>query len=101
MTFMASYSISDKNNSERTFRISKFAALRISMVLICVTYVAIFVLVYKFVIVPVWGYEGFRAKTTLVRAAAAWVLACLPSLWMPIELKRPSQVVYWFLYLLV
>lgn len=71
------------------------------MVLICTAYVATFVLVYKWVIVPVWGYEGFHSKTTLPRAAAAWTLAGLPSLWMPIELNRPSQVVYWFLYLLV
>jgi len=61
----------------------------------------VFVLVYERVVVPVWGYEGFRSRTTPGRAAIAWVLAVLPSLWMPIKLKRPSQVVYWLLYLLV
>jgi hypothetical protein len=71
------------------------------LVLICVAYIAAFVLVYKWVIVPVWGYEGFYSKTTLARATAAWALAALPSLWMPIKLRRPSQVVYWLLYLLV
>ena len=29
------------------------------------------------------------------------VFATLPSLWMPLQIKRPSQVAYWFLYLLV
>ncbi|MFL6306922.1 MAG: hypothetical protein ACJ72H_25600 [Candidatus Sulfotelmatobacter sp.] len=35
------------------------------------------------------------------RAAIAWILAVLPSLWIPAKLERPSQVVYWLLYLLV
>ena len=56
---------------------------------------------YRWVIVPVWGYEGFRWRATLARAALSGVLAVLPSLWMPIGLQRPSQVVYWMLYLLV
>jgi hypothetical protein len=71
------------------------------MVLICTLYVMVFVFVYKLVIVPIWGYEGFRYRATLPRAAAGWVLAALPSLWMPLQLRRPSQVVYWLLYLLV
>src|SRR3954451_20024496 len=74
---------------------------RAVMVLICILYVAAFVVVYRWVIVPVWGYEGFHFKATVSRAAVSWALAALPSLWMPIELKRPSQVVYWLLYLLV
>jgi hypothetical protein len=74
---------------------------RTSMVLTCTLYVAVFVLVYKRVIVPVWGYEGFHSRAAPGRAAEGWVLAALPSLWMPINLKRPSQVAYWLLYLLV
>lgn len=74
---------------------------RMSMVLLCAAYVVVFVIVYKWVIVPVWGYEGFLDRTTTGRAAGAWILATLPSLWMPIKLTRPSQVVYWMLYLLV
>jgi hypothetical protein len=37
----------------------------------------------------------------LIRATTAGVLAALPGLWMPIRLTRPSQVLYWVLYLLV
>jgi len=81
--------------------IGTFLRSRISVVLTCALYVVVFVLVYKRVVVPVWGYEGFHSRTTATRAAAAWVLAVLPSLWMPIKLKRPSQTVYWLLYLLV
>jgi hypothetical protein len=71
------------------------------MVFACISYVAAFVLVYTEVIVPLWEYEGFHSRTTPSRAAIGWVLAALPSFWMPINVKRPSQVAYWLLYLLV
>ena len=98
---MIADSISDKDTSEGNLRADGFLPPRISMLLICAAYVAAFVLVYKWVIVPVWGYEGFRYNTTPAHAVTAWVLAVLPSLWMPIKLTRPSQVVYWLLYILV
>lgn len=31
----------------------------------------------------------------------AWMLSALPSLWMPLTLARPSQLIYWVLYLTV
>jgi hypothetical protein len=71
------------------------------MVLVCASYVAVFVIVYKLVTVPTWSYDGFHDRTTTGRAAVVWILATLPSVWMPIKLTRPSQVVYWMLYLLV
>ncbi len=98
---MIAYSIFEKGSSEGNSWAKRFLRSRISMVLICAAYVAAFVLVYKWVIVPVWGYEGFHFKATLARAAAALALTALPPLWMPIKLTRPSQVVYWVLYLLV
>jgi hypothetical protein len=36
-----------------------------------------------------------------IRAVSAGLLAALPGLWMPPRLTRPSQVLYWVLYLLV
>jgi len=81
--------------------IDGFLGSRIIMVLASTLYVAVFVLVYERVIVPLWEYMGFHSRTTLSHAAVGWVLAALPSLWMPIKLKRPSQIVYWLLYLLV
>ena len=33
--------------------------------------------------------------------ATAWGLSWAPALWLPTTLHRPSQVVYWILYLLV
>src|SRR4029077_18566211 len=65
------------------------------------SYVAAYVLVYKWVVVPVWGYAGFHDRAAPAREAVAGASAALPSLWVPIKLKRPSQIVYWLLYLLV
>jgi len=74
---------------------------RVGMFLRCLFYVCTFAVVYTWVIVPVWGYEGFRQRATLPRQVIAGLLASLPGLWMPLKLERPSQVVYWMLYLLV
>jgi len=80
---------------------ARFLRSRAGMMLACALYVAAFVVVYKWVVVPVWGYAGFQHRATPTREVIAWVLAALPSLWIPIKLKRPSQIVYWLLYLLV
>ena len=97
MTFTTAYPESDQDTSW----IGKLLHSRTGIVLICAVYIAIFVIAYDRVVVPVWGYEGFRSRTGVARAAAGWILALLPSFWMPIRLTRPSQVVYWVLYLLI
>lgn len=86
---------------ERYSWIGKVLRSRMGMVLICVLYVVTFSVVYEWVIVPGWGYEGFHSRATSTREAIAGVLASSPGLWMPIKLERPSQVLYWMLYLLV
>jgi hypothetical protein len=80
---------------------NRFWGSRATLVMVCALYVAVFVLVYNRVIVPVWGYEGFRSAAAPGHAALGCMLAVLPSLWMPIHLIRPSVLVYWLLYLLV
>lgn len=74
---------------------------RTGVVLGCALYVAVFRIVYQLVIVPTWGYEGFRSRAMLIRALSAGGLAVLPGLWLPVRLARPSQVLYWVMYLLV
>lgn len=78
-----------------------FAQSRPGVLVGCALYIAVFRIVYQMVIVPTWGYEGFRSRAMLMRAIGAGVLATLPGLWLPVRLKRPSQVLYWVLYLLV
>jgi len=51
---------------------------------------------------PVWGYLGFAYNTPPL---GYFILACLvcilPSLWIPLALTRPSQLIYWLLYVTV
>jgi hypothetical protein len=46
-----------------------------------------------------FGFDYIRPPTAYL--VAAWTLAILPSLWMPLRLVRPSQLVYWTLYVTV
>ena len=51
---------------------------------------------------PTFGYMGFSyEKPGAGYIALAWVLCVVPSLWMPIALRRPSQICLWILYLAV
>lgn len=45
---------------------------------------------------PAFRFKEVPLGFTLLGIA----MAVLPSLWMPVEVKRPSQVCYWFLYLM-
>src|SRR5207237_1133633 len=65
-------------------------------------YVATFTLAYVRVLSPTWSYQGFvfqPASPMLV--VLGFVLAMAPALWMPVDLTRPSQLVYWILYVVV
>jgi hypothetical protein len=51
---------------------------------------------------PEFDYFGFDYNAVATRyLVVAWFLAVLPSFWMPIALKRPSQLIYWVLYITV
>lgn len=57
---------------------------------------------YAYLISPTFGYLGavYRPEGTGVILVSA-VLALLPSVWVPVQLDRPSQVIYVLLYLMV
>jgi hypothetical protein len=56
--------------------------------------------VYGTWIVPLYGYEGFIDPRIAPQSLAVLNLAAvLPTTFLPIELRRPSDVVVWFLYL--
>jgi hypothetical protein len=65
-------------------------------------YIACFQWMYVYYLYPMWDYFGFHYEP---RGAGyllfAWTLSAVPSLWMPIELLRPSQLAYWVLYITV
>src|SRR5690348_7254010 len=72
--------------------------------LICLTaaYIAALRLAYVSVIAPNFGYMhyGYRPATGAVELIN-WFLMLVPALWLPIDCRRPSEMVLWFLYLLV
>jgi uncharacterized integral membrane protein len=51
---------------------------------------------------PIFGYYGFTYTVPSNKyLLLAFVCSVLPSLWMPMEVTRPSQLGYWVLYLTV
>jgi len=75
---------------------------RIALLLGIFAYVACFQWMYENYLYPVWDYAGFHYEIPPAGyLALAWILALVPSLWMPMELTRPSQLAYWALYIMV
>jgi len=67
-----------------------------------VTYTALVCWVYVNLLSPVWAYLGYVAYgKPILYKGLAMAFALVPSLWVPLQLQRPSQIIYWFLYLLV
>ena len=67
-----------------------------------VTFVGSFQQVYLKWLYPFFGYYGFENSYPKVGyLVLAWGLSVVPAVWMPIRLKRPSQLIYWLLYLTV
>jgi hypothetical protein len=46
-----------------------------------------------------YGFDYYPPKSTYLMLA--WTLSLLPALWMPLQFRRPSQLIYWMLYLTV
>jgi len=75
---------------------------RLFLLLGIVAYIVCFRWLYHNYLAPEWGYLGFGddpvpAKYLLL----TWLLSLIPALWMPLLLRRPSQLAYWVLYLVV
>lgn len=80
-----------KRSSERTL-----------LVLALIGYVVCFQWIYIHYLYPVFGYFGYDYNPPGTGySALAWILSILPSLWMPLQLRRPSQLAYWILYITV
>ncbi len=75
---------------------------RLWVVLGVLAYVGCFQWMYINYLFPEFAYYGYDYNPPgSGYVALAWILSCLPSLWMPLELVRPSMLVYWVLYLAV
>ncbi|MGB2677796.1 MAG: hypothetical protein WAN12_12000 [Candidatus Acidiferrum sp.] len=75
---------------------------RAMLICIVIAYIGCFQWIYIHYLYPIFGYFGYDFNVpATAQVFLAWFLAVLPSLWMPIELTRPSQLIYWILYLTV
>lgn len=75
---------------------------RLSLVAAVALYAGCFLAAYRFWLSPVFGYLGFIYQPVSIGyEAVGWGLCLLPCLWMPLDLDRPSMLIYWVLYLTV
>ena len=82
--------------------LTKLSRQRLLLVLSICAYVGCFQWVYIHYLYPTWGYFGFAYnQPTTGYLFLAFVLSAAPSLWMPLELTRPSLLAYWVLYFTV
>src|ERR1700730_7484893 len=75
---------------------------RILLVLGMLCFIALYQWDYINWLSPTFGYYGFEyypAPTEYL--VLAWICSVIPSLWMPLRIKRASQLGYWVLYLTV
>ena len=74
---------------------------RLLIVFFASLYVGVFDWVYLTYLNPVHGYIGFDLSDPgPVVLGITHLLAIMPSFGMPLKVRRPSQVIYWILYLL-
>lgn len=67
-----------------------------------VVYTVALTFIYTEVVSPVYSYWGFTNNSPpTIYVLLSCLVAIVPSIWMPVALQRPSQVVYWMLYVLV
>jgi hypothetical protein len=75
---------------------------RLLLLCLCVTYASLFVLSYKWVESPLYSYTGLvYAPPPTQFVLLGFAMALLPAGCLPISFRRPSHVVYWWLYLVV
>lgn len=75
---------------------------RVSLILGIFVFMVAFQWIYVAWLNPVWGYLGFAYNSPpLGYLLLACLICLLPALWVPMTLTRPSQLIYWLLYITV
>ncbi len=89
------------NRDRQTFNIFNISD-RLLLVAFVIVYLLILHFSYVKLISPIWGYMGFIYNNpSFFTIFLTWVIATIPALWMPIDIKRPSQIIYWVFYTLI
>lgn len=79
-----------------------YSVKRSAVVLLTIVYLILLHVDYVIGVAPRNSYLGYTyISKSFLQIALSWFIAILPAFWMPIKYTRPSQLVYWFLYLIV
>lgn len=93
--------VTASNSRTRLAQALSRARPRILVVLGAAVYFALFNWAYATAMSP-WRYIGYTYNPPQPGFVVfSWIVAIIPSLWMPTSLRRPSQVGYWLLYVVV
>lgn len=75
---------------------------RQAIILGALAYIAILQWAYPLVMVPLFEYSGMTYQELYwTTVAIQYLLACLPALWLPVEMNKPSEYQWWILYVTV
>jgi len=75
---------------------------RMGLFFLAFLYVVVLHVVYTRLVSVQWSYMGYVYNDPpILDVVMAWLASSLIGLWMPVDINRPSKVVYWMLYLFV
>jgi hypothetical protein len=75
---------------------------RLLLIFVGFLYLLILHFSYKYKISYEFTYMGYiYLNPPIYVIVIAWLTSLTPLLWMPVNITRPSQIIYWFLYILV
>lgn len=90
------------DQSSNLVRLPAPSLSRLGFLVGTVAYIGVLYVSYVYLISPTFGYLGAVYRPEGLRSLlVASTLALVPALWMPVRLRRPSQVIYVLLYLMV
>lgn len=79
-----------------------YSVKRSAVVLLTIVYLILLHIDYVIGVAPRNSYLGYiYMSNSFSQIVLSWFIAILPAFWMPIKYTRPSQLIYWFLYLIV
>jgi len=75
---------------------------RMGLFFLAFLYVVALHVVYTRIVSVQWAYMGYVYNDPpMLDVLMAWLASTLTGLWMPVDINRPSKVVYWLFYLFV
>ncbi len=72
------------------------------VLIMLIIYIALLKWAYVTSISKLFSYMGYTYHDlSVIAIIISWMLPIIPIIWMPLTIQRPSQIIYWLLYLSV